>query len=429
MVKNKRKISIFIMLIILLIAGDIYAEAIDFDVSIYIDNNKIDLKRQAKIINARTIIPLREFMDHLHYHVEYDANTKMVLATNGDIKINVNTDKKIVEINDTIKYTDKDMNLYNDSVYLSLRPLVESLSATISWVGEENKIMIGLAEIQDSKLYAKMENIETGQVLEIGMDYDELIRILGNPNRLDEGKLKSKWLIYHYDYTDYNNYIKLKLKDGQLIEMETIGSNWKIIDGIGVGTSLETSQLIVERYDANDIKLELAENAGEISFINIEEKTYDLSLDTDLKNIILDPYEEPVLESMEKQIFDYLNIYRLKNNKSILNYNKDLNQIAREHSKDMGDNDYYGYLNSKGKTFEERLTEIADNNNFVSGAENILAGINMPKDVVNMWMNSEIYSQQILEEFHYVGIGVYFKLESRYGLYFTVDFGGIELDE
>lgn len=427
--KNKRRISLIVILIILLAAADIYAGAVEFTTNIYINNEKSHFNLKPKIIDGSTIVPLRELMTHLNYKVEYDEVNKKVVAENKTIKINVDIEEKTIKVNDSLDYKDENMRIYDDSVYLSLRPLIESLPASISWIEKENKISIELEKEEAYNIYAKMKNRKTGKKLELDMDYDSIIDVLGNPDRIDCGRLDSKWLIYHYDYRDYNSYIKLKVKDRRLIAMETMGSNWEIADKIGVESSLENSESMVEKYDRNGVSLELEENSGKISFIKIEKNAEEIILDSDLKDIILDPYKENVLESMEKQIVDYLNIYRLKNARKKLCYNEDLSQMAKTHSKDMGDNDYYGYLNSNGETFEKRLTKIARKNNFISGAENIYAGINTPKDVVNIWMNSDIYSEQILEEFDFVGVGVYFKLESRYGLYFTVDFAGVEVTQ
>jgi uncharacterized protein YkwD len=142
--------------------------------------------------------------------------------------------------------------------------------------------------------------------------------------------------------------------------------------------------------------------------------------------------------SLEKKIHELVNKERAKYNLSSLNWDEKLAEIARYHSKDMAEKNYFDHVNPlTNEDFKDRykkfnyVCEIVVGNTIYGGAENIFLtyvynsysydpntneiekyNFNSLDDVaisaVEGWMNSEGHRKNILTKFFTKeGIGVY----------------------
>ena len=114
--------------------------------------------------------------------------------------------------------------------------------------------------------------------------------------------------------------------------------------------------------------------------------------------------------SLEKQIHDQINAIRVQNGQKSLNFNEQITDIAREHSKDMALNNYFDHTSSDGKTFQDRI--FASRLACYPAGENIEINYksepNLLDSIIQTWMNSSEHKQNILLPYYTSeGIGVY----------------------
>lgn len=89
-------------------------------------------------------------------------------------------------------------------------------------------------------------------------------------------------------------------------------------------------------------------------------------LDKEKVNTSLD---ELRIGSYEKQILDLANVSRVQNGLKPLLWNTKTANIARKHSQDMADNNYFNHISLDGRTPWDRLEQ--ENVNFMIAGENI----------------------------------------------------------
>ena len=112
----------------------------------------------------------------------------------------------------------------------------------------------------------------------------------------------------------------------------------------------------------------------------------------------------------ESDVIDLVNLERAAQGLHPLNYNYSLANAARDHSEDMGLQDYFSHTSLDGRT--------------VPDGENIAAGQPTAENVVDSWMSSSGHRANILNpNFCDIGVGYAYVAGSTYGHYWTQDFG------
>jgi uncharacterized protein YkwD len=131
-----------------------------------------------------------------------------------------------------------------------------------------------------------------------------------------------------------------------------------------------------------------------------------------------DPSEE-LKEGFEYQLFDLTNAARVNHGLSILSWEESVRETARNHSKDMADNNYFNHTNLEGQSPFDRMKE--DDIAFRMAGENLATGQLSSIFAHEGLMNSLGHRENILQSgFESIGVGVAFNEESR--PYYTENF-------
>lgn len=108
---------------------------------------------------------------------------------------------------------------------------------------------------------------------------------------------------------------------------------------------------------------------------------------------------------------------------SPLEWNDQLANAARDHSRDMADKNYFSHTSLDGRTFVTRIAN-AGYTPYRALGENIAAGYNTAESVMNGWMNSPGHCNNIMSaNFKDLGVGYAYNSGSTYKYYWTQDFG------
>jgi hypothetical protein len=121
-------------------------------------------------------------------------------------------------------------------------------------------------------------------------------------------------------------------------------------------------------------------------------------------------------------VIDLVNAERAAEGLHPLNLDPNLATAARNHSEDMGLQDYFSHTSIDGRTVPERITAAGYFYN--TYGENIAAGQPTPEDVIDAWMASSGHRANILNSnFCDIGVGYAYLAGSTYRHYWTQDFG------
>lgn len=136
----------------------------------------------------------------------------------------------------------------------------------------------------------------------------------------------------------------------------------------------------------------------------------------------------PVVNAdFEQQVVELVNQERAAFSLPPLKRNEELDQAARYHSTDLGQDNYFDHdtYDREGETLYFVCLWWQRIQSYYGGvrAENIAAGYMTPEAVVAAWMGSSGHRQNILSSYsNEVGVG-YFQGEGGYSTYWTLDFG------
>jgi uncharacterized protein YkwD len=100
-----------------------------------------------------------------------------------------------------------------------------------------------------------------------------------------------------------------------------------------------------------------------------------------------------------------------------------LTQSARQHAKDMGDNNYFDHFSQDRRSPADRMQQAGFSGSPMG--ENISAGQSTPAAVVDSWMASPAHCRDImLGDFRHLGVGYYNAPNNRYRHIWVQNFGG-----
>ncbi|WP_342430481.1 CAP domain-containing protein [Neobacillus sp. FSL H8-0543] len=287
----------------------------------------------------------------------------------------------------------------------------------------------------------------------IGQDLSELIKKLGEPERIDESLYGYQWYIYNLDYS---RYVQVGVENNRVVTVYAIGENNEVtpfllgqpVEEIFNSYNIDTN--IEIEFNGNSYRFELSDTdlnlrplipLGDIFVqLYIDNFTGTLSSIRFLNNEALikqHPYElvyrgeliEPtnpnetlwrsIEEGAEKEIFDITNVLRVRHDLNPVLWDDETAKVAYGHSKDMSDSDDFSHISKQFGDLSDRLK--AAKVTYLSAGENIAANYSDGPAVVEGWLNSKTHRESLLsEEFTHLGVGVYQK-------YYTQNF--IRIDE
>jgi uncharacterized protein YkwD len=129
--------------------------------------------------------------------------------------------------------------------------------------------------------------------------------------------------------------------------------------------------------------------------------------------------------AFEAKVLTLINAERTKRGLGKLALSSKLTAAARAHSADMATRNYFSHTGLDGSTMTSRIN--ATGYKWSNIGETLYAGsgsYNTPENCVTSWMNSTGHRQILLNPVYtQVGIGYSYNAKSKYGAYYTADFG------
>ncbi|OEH93380.1 stalk domain-containing protein [Bacillus solimangrovi] len=262
----------------------------------------------------------------------------------------------------------------------------------------------------------------------LGESKNSLVEKRGKPERIDESRNGFYWYVYNEDYKTYAQY---GIKDNKVVTIYSNASNWSSELGIRIGVSQQKVENLYKGFDNDDI--DWYQNIDTYHLNNSVVKLFYDSLDSQaiqavfvtsdrgfLTNYI--EWNQEIIDSYEKQVFDITNAERVKRDLKPLQWNNKLSSVARNHSVDMAKRDFFDHVTPDGTGIEDRVK--AGGLSICYLGENI--HLNSRGNAMNAhqgWMNSEGHRKGILNR-KYVSLGVGLEVNDDGIAYFTENFSG-----
>ncbi|MXY60876.1 MAG: CAP domain-containing protein [Cenarchaeum sp. SB0665_bin_23] len=161
------------------------------------------------------------------------------------------------------------------------------------------------------------------------------------------------------------------------------------------------------------------------------------SIDDYIDGPMISPDEEGFVKEIELYIYLFTNIERESTGLDKLQRIALVEEIAKEHSRDMADRNYFRHVTPEGLDPTDRVMRagydctrdhgsyyvygLAENISWVSGIEHNETAQDIARDVVASWMNSPGHRANILEpNYNRLGVGVAFSEDGK--MYATQNF-------
>ncbi|MGI9252499.1 MAG: CAP domain-containing protein, partial [Thermomicrobiales bacterium] len=130
-------------------------------------------------------------------------------------------------------------------------------------------------------------------------------------------------------------------------------------------------------------------------------------------------------DNQESAFLGLINDYRAQNGLGPLVLQDELGSAADFHSQDMADHNYFDHYLSDGSGPGDNIA--AHGYTGETWGENIAAGMATASEALDGWINIPSHNAAMLDpDYTEIGIGRYYNADSKYGWYWTTDFGGGE---
>lgn len=113
----------------------------DSSAGFYLDNAPITFSSPAKVINSRTMVPLREMMELLGATVTWDSETDKISVQKDSISLTLTPDSNTLENTGIASKTEIPVLRLDGTVYMPIS-VISQLEYTTAWDSEKNAIMI-----------------------------------------------------------------------------------------------------------------------------------------------------------------------------------------------------------------------------------------------------------------------------------------------
>lgn len=114
------------------------------EIVIYINGKKLKSDQKPLLISGRTMLPLRAIFEALQANVDWNQMTQSVTARRGTSLLFLKIGDSEMQVNGVTRLLDVSARLINGRTLIPLRAVSEALDATVEWYGDYQTILINL---------------------------------------------------------------------------------------------------------------------------------------------------------------------------------------------------------------------------------------------------------------------------------------------
>lgn len=134
-----KKLTILLVVVMTVLCGTVYAEA---PITVEINGKSVAFDQPPVIEDGRTLVPLRAIFEALDAEILWDADTMSVSAVRNAKNISLTIDKEEAYINGEPYYLDVPAKIVNGRTLVPVRFIAESLNCDVEWDGETKTVKV-----------------------------------------------------------------------------------------------------------------------------------------------------------------------------------------------------------------------------------------------------------------------------------------------
>lgn len=115
------------------------------DISVTIDGQGVQFDQPPIIDNDRTLVPMRAIFEALGAEVEWDGETRTVTSVKGETEIKLTIDSPDMYVGDKLVTLDVPAKIVNDRTLVPVRAISEAMACKVDWDGENRQVIITTA--------------------------------------------------------------------------------------------------------------------------------------------------------------------------------------------------------------------------------------------------------------------------------------------
>ena len=127
-------------------------------ITIFINGKEVTFDQEPLNESGRVLVPMRAVFETMGAEIEWDGDTKTVYATKDDITITLTINSTTAYINDEAITLDVPAKIVNSRTLVPLRFVSESLECNVMWDGDTRKVNI-TPRSGYNEIYAKNGNL------------------------------------------------------------------------------------------------------------------------------------------------------------------------------------------------------------------------------------------------------------------------------
>ena len=112
------------------------------DISVYCNEEKLWFDQPPIMENNRVLVPMRFIFEALGAAVDWNGETQTVTAVCGDTNISLQIDRQEMYVNGEMKWLDVPARLLNDRTLVPIRAVSEAMEAKVEWIQEDKTVVI-----------------------------------------------------------------------------------------------------------------------------------------------------------------------------------------------------------------------------------------------------------------------------------------------
>ncbi|SDO37826.1 CAP-associated domain-containing protein [Alkalicoccus daliensis] len=401
---------------------------------------------EGRLINDTPMVPFEETFQELEADITWNEDSEIYTADREGDLLQFEVNDTEVNINGEFYPLEEAVERIEDTVYVPLNLIATAYGSEITWDLEENSAVIeeGRKEItvfmqpeeekQEAEEVPEEEELRelSGKVqvdgIAIGDSQGELEDTWGEAERITMSHYGFSWHAYH---DEYENYRMAGIENEEVVALYT-NNEWKMedsslsaLDRDEIRNTLgEPEQHITKgntQYTQNqsdEFDLFQLEEGYLTVFYDIHEEhsvTAAELIETDTEHNLMGfygPGSEDLAADAEMQMFDLVNADRVKHDLEPLAWNGEVAEVAKAHSEDMAERNYFSHESPEGLSPFDRMNEAGLT--YSRAGENLASGQASAVFAEQGLMNSLGHRENILNpSYDELGIGVVFSEGDR----------------
>ena len=140
--KNYFKVLLLTLILLLSFSINIYASESQ-NIHVFYNNTEIPMNPTAQIINERTLVPLRAFLEYFGLYVGWVQEAQQVVTYNDKVWITLVLNSNEAIINTTEKkFLDVPAQLIENRVFIPLRFFAEQFNLNVEWDQKTQSVLL-----------------------------------------------------------------------------------------------------------------------------------------------------------------------------------------------------------------------------------------------------------------------------------------------